>query len=61
MQVLEILADEGEQRFTRLSERIPGISQKMPLRTARLQGGLGATGGLMDQGGVEEAGGTMIV
>jgi len=36
MLVLEVLAEKGELRFTRLAETIPGISQKMLTQTLRL-------------------------
>jgi DNA-binding HxlR family transcriptional regulator len=36
MLVLEVLADKGELRFTRLSEFVEGISQKMLTQTLRL-------------------------
>jgi DNA-binding HxlR family transcriptional regulator len=35
MRVLEVLAEKGELRFTRLSESIVGISQKMLTQTLR--------------------------
>ena len=35
MMVLEILVEHGELRFTRLSEMVPGISQKMLTQTVR--------------------------
>ena len=35
MLILEVLADKGELRFTRLSELVPGISQKMLTQTLR--------------------------
>jgi DNA-binding HxlR family transcriptional regulator len=35
MLVLEVLADKGEVRFTRLSELVEGISQKMLTQTLR--------------------------
>jgi DNA-binding HxlR family transcriptional regulator len=35
MLLLEILAENGELRFTRLSERVDGISQKMLTQTLR--------------------------
>jgi DNA-binding HxlR family transcriptional regulator len=35
MLALEVLAEKGELRFTRLSEMIPGISQKMLTQTLR--------------------------
>ena len=35
MLVLEVLADKGELRFTRLSESVEGISQKMLTQTLR--------------------------
>jgi DNA-binding HxlR family transcriptional regulator len=35
MMILEILAERGELRFTRLGEQIPGISQKMLTQTLR--------------------------
>ncbi len=36
MLILEILAEKGELRFTRLSELVVGISQKMLTQTLRL-------------------------
>ena len=36
MLILEVLAEKGELRFTRLSEQIPGISYKMLTQTLRL-------------------------
>jgi DNA-binding HxlR family transcriptional regulator len=36
MLVLEVLAEKGELRFTRLSELVAGISQKMLTQTLRL-------------------------
>ena len=36
MIVLEVLAEQGELRFTRLSEKVPGISYKMLTQTLRL-------------------------
>ena len=36
MLILEVLADKGELRFTRLSKLVPGISQKMLTQTLRL-------------------------
>ena len=36
MIILEVLADQGELRFTRLSEQVPGISYKMLTQTLRL-------------------------
>ncbi len=36
MIVLEVLAEHGELRFTRLSEQVPGISYKMLTQTLRL-------------------------
>lgn len=33
--VIEVLSEEGEMRFTRLQERIGGISQKMLTKTLR--------------------------
>jgi DNA-binding HxlR family transcriptional regulator len=36
MLILEVLADKGELRFTRLGEMVPGISQKMLTQTLRL-------------------------
>ena len=36
MIVLEVLAEQGELRFTRLSEQVPGISYKMLTQTLRL-------------------------
>ena len=35
MLVLEVLGEHGELRFTRLSELVPGISQKMLTQTLR--------------------------
>lgn len=35
MLVLELLAEKGELRFTRISEGVPGISQKMLTQTLR--------------------------
>ena len=35
MQVLEVLAERGEMRFTRLGEAVAGISQKMLTQTLR--------------------------
>jgi DNA-binding HxlR family transcriptional regulator len=35
MAVLEVLAEEGTLRFTRLAEKVPGISQKMLTQTLR--------------------------
>lgn len=35
MLILEVLAEKGEMRFTRLSECVPGISQKMLTQTLR--------------------------
>jgi len=35
MLVLETLQEQGELRFTRLSEQIPGVSQKMLTQTLR--------------------------
>ena len=35
MLVLEVLGEHGELRFTRLSELVPGISQKMLTQTVR--------------------------
>ena len=35
MLILEVLGDQGELRFTRLSEAVPGISQKMLTQTLR--------------------------
>lgn len=35
MITLEVLADKGELRFTRLAELVPGISQKMLTQTLR--------------------------
>jgi DNA-binding HxlR family transcriptional regulator len=35
MLILEVLADKGELRFTRLSDLLPGISQKMLTQTLR--------------------------
>ncbi len=35
MLVLEVLGEHGELRFTRLSEMVPGISQKMLTQTVR--------------------------
>jgi len=36
MIILEVLAEQGELRFTRLSEQVPGISYKMLTQTLRL-------------------------
>lgn len=36
MLILEVLAEKGELRFTRLGEMVPGISQKMLTQTLRL-------------------------
>lgn len=36
MLILEVLAEKGELRFTRLSELVAGISQKMLTQTLRL-------------------------
>ena len=36
MLVLEVLTEQGELRFTRLSEQVPGISYKMLTQTLRL-------------------------
>lgn len=36
MMVLEVLGEHGELRFTRLSQLVPGISQKMLTQTVRL-------------------------
>ncbi len=36
MIILEVLAEKGELRFTRLSEQVPGISYKMLPQTLRL-------------------------
>ena len=36
MIILEVLAERGELRFTRLSEQVPGISYKMLTQTLRL-------------------------
>jgi DNA-binding HxlR family transcriptional regulator len=36
MLILEVLAEHGEQRFTRVGERVGGISQKMLTQTLRL-------------------------
>jgi DNA-binding HxlR family transcriptional regulator len=36
MLILEVLAEKGELRFTRLSELVTGISQKMLTQTLRL-------------------------
>ena len=36
MILLEVLAERGELRFTRLSEQVPGISYKMLTQTLRL-------------------------
>ena len=36
MIILEVLAEKGELRFTRLSEQVPGISYKMLTQTLRL-------------------------
>jgi DNA-binding HxlR family transcriptional regulator len=35
MEVLEVLTQHGTQRFTRIAEAIPGISQKMLTQTLR--------------------------
>ncbi len=35
MMVLEVLTEYGEQRFTRLGERVSGVSQKMLTQTLR--------------------------
>jgi DNA-binding HxlR family transcriptional regulator len=35
MQILEVLAEKGTLRFTRLGELVPGISQKMLTQTLR--------------------------
>jgi DNA-binding HxlR family transcriptional regulator len=35
MLILEVLAEQAPLRFTRLSERVPGISQKMLTQTLR--------------------------
>ena len=35
MLILEVLTEQGELRFTRLSEAVPGISQKMLTQTLR--------------------------
>ncbi len=35
MLLIEVLHDHGEQRFTRLGEKVPGISQKMLTQTLR--------------------------
>jgi DNA-binding HxlR family transcriptional regulator len=35
MAVLELLAEKGEMRFTRIAEGVPGISQKMLTQTLR--------------------------
>ena len=35
MLTLETLQEHGRQRFTRLSERVPGVSQKMLTKTLR--------------------------
>jgi DNA-binding HxlR family transcriptional regulator len=35
MLVLDLLAERGEMRFTRISEAVPGISQKMLTQTLR--------------------------
>jgi DNA-binding HxlR family transcriptional regulator len=35
MLVLEVLAEKGDLRFTRLSESVEGISQKMLTQTLR--------------------------
>lgn len=35
MLLIEVLHDHGEQRFTRISEKMPGISQKMLTQTLR--------------------------
>ena len=36
MLILEVLTEQGELRFTRLSEQVPGISYKMLTQTLRL-------------------------
>ena len=36
MLILEVLTEQGELRFTRLGEAVPGISQKMLTQTLRL-------------------------
>lgn len=35
MLILEVLAEQGELRFTRIAEAVPGISQKMLTQTLR--------------------------
>lgn len=35
MMILEVLGERGELRFTRLSELVPGVSQKMLTQTLR--------------------------
>lgn len=35
IQILEVLTEKGELRFTRISEAVPGISQKMLTQTLR--------------------------
>lgn len=35
MLLIEVLHDHGEQRFTRIAEKMPGISQKMLTQTLR--------------------------
>ena len=35
MLLIEVLHDHGEQRFTRIGEKVPGISQKMLTQTLR--------------------------
>lgn len=35
MHLIEVLHDHGEQRFTRIAEKMPGISQKMLTQTLR--------------------------
>src|SRR5579871_959656 len=35
MLILEVLAEKGELRFTRIAELVPGISQKMLTQTLR--------------------------
>ena len=35
MLILEVLEEHGELRFTRIGERVPGISQKMLTQTLR--------------------------
>jgi DNA-binding HxlR family transcriptional regulator len=35
MLLIEVLHDHGEQRFTRIAEKVPGISQKMLTQTLR--------------------------